>query len=172
MNLIEKLREFDGKHTAPLKKISKELIHHKEKIQELIVFAQHNDIKIQAAATWLLKNLIEENVKFSQPQTTALINLLSNLNHWEAKLHILQILPNLKIPAKQYDLLYKDLGHTIQSEHKLLRAWAYNGLAILADQNSKLRFAVSKKLNLAQGDSAASVRARIRNLSKSFEWIQ
>ena len=172
MNLIEELRKFDGKHTAPLEKISKELIHHKGKIPELIVFAQHEDTKIQSAATWLIKHLNEESVKFSQPQTTALINLLGNLSHWEAKLHILQILSNLNIPANQYDVLHKDLRQTIQSENKLLRAWAYNGLAILADQNSELRTDVCKTLNRAQTDSAASVRARIRNLSKSFEWLQ
>jgi len=171
MNLIDELGKFNGKHTAPLNKIAQQILHRKGSVSELITCAQSDDIKIQSAATWLLKNLNEQGHLFSEVQTVDLINVLSNLNHWDAKLHVLQILPSLTIPSRQFDLLQRNLKDNIRSENKLLRAWSYNGLAVLADQHSSLRTEVNGILSGAQNDQAASVRSRIRQISKSLNWI-
>ncbi|MCP4099261.1 MAG: hypothetical protein GY748_23805 [Planctomycetaceae bacterium] len=171
MNLIDELGKFDGKRTAPLDKIAQRILHRKGIVNELIAFAQSNDIKIQSAATWLLKNLNEQRNLFSEAQTVDLIDLLSNLNHWDAKLHVLQILPSLTIPSQHFDPLQRNLKANTQSENKLLRAWSFNGLAVLADQRSTSRSEVNRILSGAQNDPAASVRARIRQISKSLDWI-
>jgi len=171
MNLIDELGKFDGKRTAPLDKVAQQILHRKGIVNELIAFAQSNDIKIQSAATWLLKNLNEQSHLFSEVQTVNLIGLLSNLNNWDAKLHVLQILPSLTIPSQQFDPLQRNLKENTRSENKLLRAWSFNGLAVLADQHSSLRTEVNGILSSAQNDEAASVRARIRQISKSLDWI-
>ncbi len=171
MNLIDELGKFDGKRTAPLDKIAQRILHRKGIVNELIAFAQSNDIKIQSAATWLLKNLNEQRNLFSEAQTVDLIDLLSNLNHWDAKLHVLQILPSLTIPSQHFDPLQRNLKKNTQSENKLLRAWSFNGLEVLAYQHSSLRSEVNRILSVAQNDPAASVRARIRQISKSLDWI-
>ena len=96
---------------------------------------------------------------------------MSNLNNWDTKLHVLQILPSLTIPSQQFDPLQRNLKENTRSENKLLRAWSFNGLAVLADQHSSLRTEVNGILSSAQNDEAASVRARIRQISKSLDWI-
>ena len=90
-----------------------------------------------------------------------------------AKLHLLQMMPTWVIPAERRDALYAVLIGYLDDRKgkKFVRAWAYNGLAVLADQYPELRGDVLGLLARGREEEASSVKARIRNLSKEFEWV-
>ncbi len=170
MNLVDELSKFDGKRTASLHGLAERLLNRKENVSELIALAASDRESIQSAATWVLKNVNELNYQFSKTQTNSLVRLLDKLTRWDAKLHVLQILPDLSLPAQEYDKLHIHLKSFVTAENKFIRAWAYNGLAVLGDQQSSLRLVINSMLKQAQQDPAPSVRARVRNVCKSLGW--
>ncbi|MDA7925825.1 hypothetical protein N9B46_03170 [Mariniblastus sp.] len=171
MNLFGELSKYDGKRIGSLHTLAQHLLTGDGSVDELIVLSCSEDTRIQTATTWVLKYLHEQNISFSQKQTNELIQLACKNHHWEAKLHILQILPKLKISSQECDYLRNCFRDQKNSENKLVRTWTYNGLAVLANQHSQFQSEVNDILNEAQHDPAASVRARIRKICKSLSWV-
>ncbi len=170
MNVSEHLRQFDGKHIEPLEKLAAELLTRKGSVDELIVLSNSEDAKTQVAATWILKWLYKRQFLFSKSQVQELFLLFRVVTHWEAKIHLLQILNGLDISSQNCGGLYRFLKEHLQDNNKLVRAWSYNGLFVLAEQHDRFRSEVEKLLNEAKRDAAASVRARVRKICKSSNW--
>src|SRR5207302_1618464 len=67
-------------------------------LSELVILIADNDPKIQIRATSLLKRLAEDKRRFRSDHLIAIFDSLSEVRHWEAKLHICQMLQHVKIP--------------------------------------------------------------------------
>ncbi len=171
MTLLDEIAAFDGKHIAPLEDLAARLSPDPQVIRELIGLARRDDPLLQAAATWLLKRLQEGGAAFSEPEVEALLDLLDQVADWEARLHLLQILPVVQVPEGCKEDLHRLLGRSLRDENKFVRAWSYTALAELAAQFADLRDEVAERLRLGQRDEAASVRARIRNVLKTHPWL-
>ncbi|MEM7538803.1 MAG: hypothetical protein AAF639_41975 [Chloroflexota bacterium] len=173
MNLLSELATFDGKHTDTLADIASRLSPEPFVIDDLCEIAKGDDAKLQSASTWMLKHFQENGVVFSTEQTDALLGLFEYAMHWEAKLHLLQMMPMWVIPAARQDALYAVLTGYLDDRKgkKFVRAWAYNGLAVLADQYPEWRVDVMALLARGREEEAASVKARIRNMHTEFTWV-
>jgi len=55
-----------------------------------------------------------------------------------------------------------------ESPRPFVRAWAYNGLGLLAARDPSLRPEIDALFDAAMAEDKASVRARIRNVRKSW----
>lgn len=170
MDLIAELSAFDGKHVDTLQSLADRLDSTAANVRQLLAIAASDEVKLQTAATWVLKRLQENGGSYTAAQTKKLLDLLGQAAHWEVKLHLLQMLPQLTIPASHKDTLFYNLSRLLEHDNKFVRAWAYNGLAKLATQHSAYRSEVAEWLNSAQQDEAASVKARIRNVLKTIDW--
>lgn len=172
MDILTDIAAFDGKHTDILESLAARLSPDQALIRNLCGIAGHDDAKMRVAATWLLKRFQENGVPFSRDQTADLLALLHDETDWEAKLHLLQMMPDLALPEDGKDTLLrilKDEGY-LGDSNKLIRAWSYNGLAHLAAQHPAFRDDVAGLLATGQNDEAASVRARICNILKAMPW--
>ena len=174
MDLLKELAAFDGKHTEPLEALAERLAPDPVTVAELTALAGRDDAKLQTAATWLLKRFQEDGCTFSADQIDALLDLLEQVESWEARLHLLQMLPAWTLPADRSQTLRRRLlgPDFLQAPNKFLRAWSYNALAILAEQHPKFRKEVAALLRHGAEDEAASVRARIRNAMKDKPWVE
>lgn len=170
MDLITELAAFDGKHTAPLETLATRLSPTAILIQELCTLARQGDAKLQTATTWLLKRFQETGVVFASEQVQTCLALLHHVTDWEARLHLLQMLPGFAIPLTHKNALYHHLKTLLTDNKKFVRAWAYNGLVELAEQYPDLQVKVSELLARGQQEESASVRARIRNRIKTLQW--
>jgi hypothetical protein len=131
---------------------------------DLCRLAESGDPRIQIAATGLLKRYLEHGVPFSDGVVVCLLDLLPSTEHWEATLHLLQILPHLSIPASQADTLCGWLGKLTKHSNAFVRAWAYSGLHRVAKLYPEYRTAITRLLHVAAHEESASVRARLRQL--------
>lgn len=172
MNLRSELQAFDGTHMAPLEHVATHLQDQPAAIDDLCILAAEPDTTLQTAATWVLKRLQEKGAVFSSAQTEALLDLLAYVSPWSAQLHLLQLLPGLTIPAHAKTHLYEVLSNLRTSKKTFVRAWAYNGLAVLAEQYPAFRAEVAGLLYHEEPNEKASVKARIRNLRKAYPWLQ
>lgn len=174
MDIRAEIEKFDGRRTASLDSLAERLTPTAGVLRDLFHVAQSGDAKARTASTWLLKRFQENGHVFSKKDTGTLLALLCETDHWEARLHLLQILPVLTIPAERVERLRRALDSDafVKSANKFVRAWSYNGLAVLADQHPDLRLAVARFLHTALEGEAASVRARVRAILKTMSWAR
>lgn len=140
--------------------------HHSDSfITSLINYLQQ--IELEKGASWLLKKHLENDNKLSAVEVTQIMKLLSQLQHWETKLHILQLLPYLTIKKADKKKLEYFLRACLPEQNKFVRAWTYNGFYLLAKQHREYQSETEELLKMGLRDESASIKARIRNILKN-----
>jgi HEAT repeat protein len=170
MSVIELLRRFDGRHVSALEALSVALPRCDSTVDQLLSAAGFSDTTVQVGATWVLKRWLEEGVPQVEESAAVLVELLKIACHWEVRLHLLQILSQIRIPTRSREALRVLLLRLTADQNKLVRAWALSVYAELADQSEVLRHEVLSALQGAETDCAASVRARVRQIRKLYSW--
>ena len=165
------LNAFDGVHTDILEEVAAMLPAERSTVDQLCELAAGDVRKLQTAATWLLKRFSENGLLFNETQSSALVSVLLRESSWEARLHLLQMLDKLSLAEAQLPALWVALTAGARDSKRLIRAWSYHGIAIVAEQNSAYRGEAIAWLAEGERDHAASVRARIRRLRKSLNWL-
>ncbi|WP_097109345.1 hypothetical protein [Hoeflea halophila] len=124
--------------------------------------------ELETGATWLLKHQLEHNhAKLDKPQTRKLIGLLPELSGWEARLHCLQVFPDVDLPRDAGDVILGFVLACSRDDNKFVRAWAYTGLHQLALAHPEYRDQARVALETAQeSETAASVKVRLRRALK------
>ena len=164
MSLKQEILEWDGKSIDDIKKIFEAFKAHANFIDSITVLILERDS--QNGATWLLKAWLESGNKLNQKQIDVIYNALKCLQHWVAKLHVLQCIPYLPIVKSERKSVELFLRITLTDPNKFVRAWSYNGFYELASQHSEYIDETKRFFEMAMVDEAASVKARIRNIMK------
>jgi hypothetical protein len=170
VDLIESLRRFDGKRTSELERRSASMPRSDESVARLLAAAEHDETTVRVGSTWILKRWLEEGVPQVEKSAASLVRLLKCEVAWEVRLHLLQMLSSVRIPARSVAGLMRLLPGLLIDDNKLVRAWALGVLAAIGDQSEALRQDVISTLRDAEDDHAASVRARVRQIRKRYQW--
>ena len=165
MTLKEGIVNWDGKEI--IKIISLYEQHHKDKkflpeIVSLLVKREH-----QMAASWLLKKYLERKNPIDSDTIFVIYSEILSVQGWEAKLHILQSIPYLPIPSVKKEIVEKFLRDCLVDKNKFVRAWAYGGFYLLAEQFPEYREEAKQFIDNAMTNESASIKARIRNVIKT-----
>lgn len=162
MDITRTLNDFDGKSLGPLIDFASSTAPTPELAAQLCDIAvTAAEARYQTAATWILKRWLESGFCLNTVQSECLIRALPDFDGWEATLHVLQMLPHFEIAPETAVLVYHFLKHNLTDPNKFVRAWTYNGLDVLAQQNHDYRLETDALLQMALNDEAPSVRARI-----------
>ena len=161
---------FDGKRTDILESIVSKVDATPEVLQSLCDLACSEESRIQSAASWLLRRYSQAGATLSPKQTEQLLRVLTRDSHWEARLHVLQMMGDLALPQACIEKLWSTLAEQTNDDNKFIRAWSCHGLAVIADQHPLFQERALTLLAAGEHDQAASVRARIRRIRKSFKW--
>ena len=160
-NIKAVLRDYDGKDIGLLEELASSTSPDTEKVSLLIDFLHKSEQESQAAS-WTLKRWWENGWQFSAQESKQLIDVLLQAQDWQLRLHLLQLLSGLAIAKSQHRELYYHLRYNLEDKNKFVRAWNYNGLAVVAKQ---YRDEVIQLFELALKDEAPSVKARIRSVN-------
>ena len=169
MDIAGALRSYDGKRVAPFRTVAeavREIPGHA--IPELLELAASDEPALQVGATWVIKHLAERGSAPTGRQAALAIDLLERVRAPDAVLHLLQTLPYVEIPADQLAALRRTLHRLTGSKRAFVRAWAYNGLGVLAGGNPDLREEIEGLLDAAAARETAAVRARIRHVRAAW----
>jgi len=140
-------------------------------INQLVLLVADDDPKIQIRSTWLLKRLAEEKTAFKSEQLIAMFDSVSALVHWEARLHICQMLQHITIPKGCETKLAWFLVRCVDEKNRYVRAWAYSGFYELAKQHPEYREYSMEQLNRADSEKSAAVKARVRSIRKAMKEV-
>lgn len=164
MDIAQTLRSYDGRRVAPFRAVADAVRDTPgEAIPQLLDLAGSGEPALEVGATWVIKRLAEQGNPPTGRLAARTIDLLGRLPAPDAVLHLLQTLPHMEIPAGRQEKLRRVLGRLTGSGHAFVRAWAYNGLGVLAAGNPELRGEVEALFDEAARRETAAVRARIRH---------
>ena len=169
-SLLRALQSFDGKHAEPLEQVAAGTPASKANIQKLLALGEHDNPLVRAGATWVLKRWHDRGVDFTADTVSGMALLLAQETEWGSQLHLLQMLSAVEIPKASGRGLRAATARLAIGENKFVRAWAVSALANLADQYPTHRKTSLAALTMAEADSAASVKARVRKVRKQFAW--
>lgn len=162
MSVEQDIRDWDGKSASDIAEIYKQHCSKKDFITDLIKLSSQTSL--QAGSTWLIKYHLEEKHPLSPSEASRIYRLLPQLESWEARLHILQCMPEMPIGEKEKPGVELFLRRCLVDDNKFVRAWAYNGFHELSLQYPEYKDEVRQFLEMAMRDEAPSVKARIRNI--------
>lgn len=166
--VFERVLEFDGKTTGSLEAACKAVGKGFTEFERLFELADSQDTRLQIAATWALRKLLELGAEMTADHCATFIETAAAQSAWEAQLHIVQSLQFIR----NEDLNTRRLAETITPWHAakrpFLRAWTIDAICHLAARDPSLKEAASALLAKGEQDPAASVRARVRNLRKAM----
>ena len=164
MDIAATLRSYDGKRVAPFRAVAEAARDAPETaVGQLVDLAASDEMELQVGATWVLKHLAERGTAPRGSGGARLLGLLDRPIAPDALLHILQTLPHTRIEAGQAEALRRSLLALIKSRRTFIRAWAYNGLGILAAHDPSLRSEVERLFDRAAKTETAAVKVRIRH---------
>ena len=164
MDIAATLLGYDGKRVAPFRAVAEAVRDAPESaIDRLVDLAASDEMELQVGATWVLKHLAERGTPPSGPSAAKLLGLLDRQVAPDALLHILQTLPHMHIEAGCQAALRGALLTLIESKRVFVRAWAFNGLGVLAAHDPTLRSEVKRLFDRAALTESAAVKVRIRH---------
>ena len=164
MDIVRTLRSYDGKRVAPFRSVADAVRDMPDRgIPQLLDLAASDEPALQVGATWVIKHLAERGNAPTGRWAARAIDLLEQVQASDAVLHLLQTLPYLEIPADRQAGLRRTFYRLIGSKRAFIRAWAFNGLGVLAARNPELRSEVEALFDAAAERETAAVRVRIRH---------
>lgn len=164
MDIAAILRCYDGRRIAPFRAVAEAVrVGPESAVDELVDLVGSDEIELQVGASWVLKHLAERGWTPRGRNAAALLRLLDRPLAPDAVLHLLQTIPYMEIASAQQEALRDALLALIGSRRTFIRAWAYNGLGILAAHDPSLRSEVERLFDRAAKTDTAAVKARIRH---------
>jgi len=163
--LAHALKDWDQKSVDTLLQLYQQYTATVGFVQELIELL--NQQEQQTGASWLLKHHLEGGHLLTDNECLQVYQQALGLTAWPAKLHLLQSIPFMPIPACQKDPLERFLRSCLIDTNKFVRAWAYNGFHELSLQFPEFLPESQQFIEMALRDEAPSVKARIRAILRA-----
>lgn len=164
-DLRRRLEDFDGKAVTILGEIEHAFIDAPSYMQTLLTLVADQTPHIGNGATWLIKSALEKGHGLTASQALDVCGQIPSLTDWMALLHICQSIRFMSIPPDHASSIMAHLRPLTAHKRPFLRAWALDAIVHIAARHPE--HAEDARLHLKAGleDTAASVRARARQLA-------
>lgn len=167
-SLLKKIQEWDGKHNQLLKEIYTQNIQKTAFFKDLVeIYKKEKTARI--ASTWLIKHHYDQKNKLQENLIAELFSQCNLAKHWETKLHLLQILPQIKIPKECLNEVDLFVRNCFNSENKFVKAWAYEGLYQVSKSIPEYKNELKLLCDTGMENASASIKVKIRRVLKKIE---
>ena len=164
--LENRLQDFDGVAVSILFETRADCRNERGFLEELLRLVANTNPNVSLGATWILKAEADKGTRFDDELPDMLLNVLADISHWQAKLHILQSVEAFEFDKKQARGVFDWAASLAEHTRPFVRAWSLNARVVTGMKYGDFFDETLEALSVAESDSAASVRARARNLWK------
>jgi hypothetical protein len=123
-------------------------------------------LRMRAADT--IEKATREHSELLKPYKRTLLKKVALIGQQEVRWHLAQLLPRLKLTAKERDYAVSILLEYLNDKSSIVRTFAMQALADFAMQDRQLRARVVPLLESLTADGAPAMRARGRKLLKAL----
>ncbi len=138
MSFERELERWDGRSDHTIRQIYERHLHSVSFVSRLID-ALLTSPELQNGASRLFRMYCEGGKPIPLPEVRRLLNEVSQVSHWVAKLNILQTIRLLRIPIDSVADTRTFLDACMADETILVQAWAYSAYADLARQHPDMK---------------------------------
>lgn len=164
----EKINSWDGKRSAHLERIYADHLVDNPSLFEDLIDLCLTDQNYHVSVTWLIKHHYDQKASLSDELTNKLLTVCPSLEDWQAKLHILQIIPSVNLADKAILLVDDFSREGLQNENKFVRAWAYEARYKLVTYIGEYAHELAQLCEDGMMDSP-SVQVRVRAVMKRLK---
>lgn len=104
-----------------------------------------------------------------QPYKKELLGLMAEEHQQEVRWHLAAMIPRLALTAKERQIAADSLHAYLEDRSSIVRTFALQGLADLAEDDASMRLAVIELLRESARSGTAAMRARSRKLLARME---
>lgn len=167
-DLKHKLEQWNGKNVTFLKAVYSEY-HQQALFFEKLFNWFCQDEKLQVSTSWLIKYHYDNKGSISNDLLQQFFEQLVLPEHWEAQLHLLQLLPKLQIQYSWIPIIEKLVRRGLESPVKFVRAWAIQGLYELSSLEPAFKDELLGRCQLAMETESASIRSKVKKIIRLLE---
>ena len=135
-------------------------------MRELAALTADADALVAVRALDLLEKLAREHAPWVQPHRRVFIGQLAESDRWEIRLRVVRALPRLAWTARERARVLAILRRDCHHSQTFVRAWALDGLAILAEGDADLRPLVVHELEAFERSGKKALAARGRKIGR------
>ncbi len=132
--LIEQPASWDGIHVQYLSEFYQAQDDYKlffsEWVEIYVVYPEH-----QKAITWLIKHHYKQRQSVAQDILSVLFLMSNEVDSWEARLHLLQIMPYIFIPREVYPQVEAFVRSCLETSRTFVGAWSTRAFTKLPNTN-------------------------------------
>ncbi len=131
-------------------------------VAELAALTKDEDWLVVQRALDLLEKLAHEHRDWVEPHKRIFIGSLAASDKWEIRLQIVRALPLFQWTPAQMRRVEDILRENVSFPQTFVRAWALDGLSILAERRARLKPVVEHHLKSFEESSSKALQARAR----------
>ena len=165
--LSQQLQQWDGIHTEDLIKLYQAKAQDPLFFDTLIELCLHETM-LQKASTWLIKHHYDQRQQLEDAAILKLLSACDHLEHWEAKLHILQIIPSFELKEQSIPLISSFIKSAFDEEKKFVRAAAYPAFFAMTKVLPDLQQELKQRCEKAMEVESASIKSKVRKILKQL----
>lgn len=164
-DLKHQLQNWDGKHSAPLIQLYKDYQGQPLFFEELVNICLKFP-ELQVPATWIIKHHFGLKKHVDHALMNRLLKEGMHFKGWETRLHMLQIMPQIKMQDDTVPYVEEWVRKALKDENKFVRAWSYQGLYEVSKHIPEMQEELALLCEDALELESASVKARVRKVLK------
>jgi|SRR5690348_3773878 hypothetical protein len=137
--------------------------------RELIACIWHENPLVRMRAADAVEKISAERPRLLQPYKSRLLGLLAETEQTELRWHFAQMVPRLKLTARERQRAAAALRHYLDDRSSIVRTFALNALVELSRHDETLRPEAKHLVEEALHSGSAAMKARARQLLKIFQ---
>lgn len=136
---------------------------------ELIAGLWSEDPLVRMRAADATEKLTREHRELLQPYKKELLDLMAEAQEQELRWHLAVMVPRLLLNAKEREAAIASLKRYLEDRSSIVKTFALQGLADLAQQEPNMRSRVTEVLREATRKGTPAMKARSRKLLVQLE---
>lgn len=161
--LTSKLKMWDGIRVGYLMDLYKANFSDPSFFEHLVMLCVKEQ-DLQKTTTWLIKHHYDSGRALPNFLTRKLLTACRNVENWEAKLHLLQLLPHVELTGNSLISAEDFVRNCLNDNNKFVRAWAYNGLYELTKYVPALKTELEFICERAMKTESAAIKSKVRKI--------
>ena len=163
IDLINSLKLWNGVQTEYLIQLYRENYLNPVFFDDLAtIYVKEKDL--QKTTTWLIKHHYDNGHILPDSLTEKLLAVCKDVENWEAKLHLLQLLSKFKLTKKSIITVEDFVRKCLADDNKFVRAWAYHGLYELTKYIPEMKLEVELLCQRAMETESAAIKSKVRKI--------
>ncbi|MDJ0820254.1 MAG: hypothetical protein QNJ09_00415 [Paracoccaceae bacterium] len=169
MKIAESLSGGDRRSVGRTQEVVDHVLQNRAALAELVAALAVDDAVVRMRAADALEKVSAQQPRWVDGFAQDILDAALGCEQQEVRWHAAQTLPRLQLEAGQRAAAVELLFACLESDSRILRAFALTGLVDFAESDAALRARVAPLVEAALASDVPSMAARARKLAKRLQ---